>query len=201
MTILSAPDLKLRLKDQSGKGLVVSPLLTFRQVGEASIDVRLGNEFLLPTRELSGHMTYQAQTREKGYLLENKFKRLRRDFGRPLYVHPHQLVLGATLEFLRLPDDLCCYVIGRSSLGRTGLVIATATAVAPGFGGCITLEIVNTGEIPLPIYPGMRIAQLVFHQATGGAEYNGRFQCSVGPEPPLLSWDKEMTIWESARPR
>ncbi|MCZ7652777.1 MAG: dCTP deaminase [Thermoanaerobaculia bacterium] len=195
MTVLSAPALEKRLRDATASGLVITPLLSARQVGEGSVDVRLGNEFLLPTRVLSGHVTYQAVPKEKGRLFDNKFKLLRLDFGRPLFVHPHQLVLGATLEFVKVPDDLACYVIGRSSLGRTGLVIATATAVAPGFGGCITLEIVNAGEIPLPLFPGMRIAQLVFHGATGGAEYNGRFQCSVGPEPPLLSRDREMDVW------
>ena len=33
------------------------------------------------------------------------------------------------------------YVIGRSSWGRRGLVIATAVEVHPGFVGCLTLEI------------------------------------------------------------
>lgn len=91
------------------------------------------------------------------------------------------------------------YVIGKSSLGRTGLVIATATAVAPGFGGCVTLEIVNLGEVPLPLYPGMRIAQLVFHSVEGTAEYKGRYSCSVGPEPPFLERDGEMAIWASEK--
>ena len=57
-------------------------------------------------------------------------------------------------EYVQLPPGLMCYVIGKSSWGRMGLIIATATKVDPGFKGCITLEIVNEGEIPLVLYPG-----------------------------------------------
>ena len=55
------------------------------------------------------------------------------------------------------------YVIGRSSWGRLGLVIATATMIQPGFHGTITLELTNVGNVPLVLLPGTRIAQLVFH--------------------------------------
>lgn len=198
MPILTRDALKERLSAEMPQRLVVSPLLTERQVGDASIDVRLGNEFLLLTRATTGSHDYTAAVADAA--LSQKYDRTRREFGSPLYLHPNQLVLGATLEFIGLPANLSCYVIGRSSLGRTGLVIATATAVAPGFRGCITLEIVNLGEVPTPLYPGMRIAQLVIHDTLGEARYTGRYQCSTGPEAPLLWLDKEMKIWAPDKP-
>ena len=75
-----------------------------------------------------------------------------------------------------------------------GLIIATATKVDPGFRGCITLEIINEGEVPLILYPGVPIAQLVFHEAAGPSSYRGNYRCPVGPEFPKLSppnalWD------------
>lgn len=170
----------------------MTPLLDEAQVGDSSIDVRLGHEFLLPSRALASAHDYRKRKQDE---LATFYTHVRRMSHMPLYVHPQQFVLGATFEFIALPDDLMCYVIGRSSLGRTGLVIATATAVAPGYTGCITLEIVNVGEVPLPVYPGMRIAQLVIHEARGGSHYTGRFRCSIGPEPPLLYRDTEMQIW------
>lgn len=186
MAILTRSILLERLLKED---LVVTPLLTEDQVGDASIDVRLGNEFLVPMRVAAGVHQYHTVDKASAYLP------VRRDFREPLFLHPGQLVLGATFEFLQLPDNLSCYVIGRSSFGRAGLVIATATAVAPGYGGCITLEIVNIGAVPVPLYAGIRIAQLVFHDTVGTAMYKGRFAAATGPMPPTFSRDWEKGVW------
>lgn len=85
------------------------------------------------------------------------------NIGESLILHPNQFVLGSTLEYLKIPDDLIAYIIGRSSWGRLGLVIATATIINPGFAGVITLELTNVGEVPIRLYPGLRIAQISFH--------------------------------------
>ena len=192
VSILTRNLIRDRMAAKLEDRLVVTPLLSERQIGDASIDVRLGNEFIWLTRTATGSHNYIVAPESS---LLQTYQTLRREFGNPLFLHPNQLVLGATMEFVGLPSDLSCYVIGRSSLGRTGLVIATATAVAPGFKGCITLEIVNLGEVPMPLYPGMRIAQLVLHETVGSSRYSGTFQCATGPEAPLLSRDKEMGIW------
>jgi deoxycytidine triphosphate deaminase len=84
-------------------------------------------------------------------------------FGADFILHPRSFVLGVTLEWLRLPCDLAGYVVGRSSWGRRGLVIATATGVHPGFTGCLTLELTNLGDVPIAIRPGMAIGQLFLH--------------------------------------
>jgi dCTP deaminase len=55
------------------------------------------------------------------------------------------------------------YVLGRSSWGRVGLIVATAVMVQPGYRGSLTLELVNEGESPMALYPGVRIAQLAVH--------------------------------------
>jgi dCTP deaminase len=84
-------------------------------------------------------------------------------FGQDFILHPRSFVLGVTLEWFRLPSDLGGYVTGRSSWGRRGLVIATATGIHPGFTGCLTLELANLGDLPIAIRPGMRIGQLFLH--------------------------------------
>jgi len=88
-------------------------------------------------------------------------------FGSNYILHPRSFVLGVTLEWIRLPHDLAGYVIGKSSLGRRGLIIATATGVHPGFTGCLTLELTNVGEIPIRIQPGLRVCQLFLHEVKG----------------------------------
>ncbi len=77
---------------------------------------------------------------------------------------------------------------GKSSLGRLGLVIhATAGYGDPGFDGQYTLEVVALGEGVI-LYPGMRIAQVRFHQLEQGAhsygyEVHGHYvgEASMGP--------------------
>lgn len=83
--------------------------------------------------------------------------------GGSLIIHPHQFILAAILEYIRLPPDLMSYVIGRSTSGRLGLIVATAVGIQPGFAGTLTLELRNLGETPPTLYPGQAIGQLFFH--------------------------------------
>jgi dCTP deaminase len=76
------------------------------------------------------------------------------------------------------------------------LVIATATKVDPGFRGCITLELVNQGEVPIKLYPGVLIAQLVFHHTTSKSKYKGDYNIAIGPEFPKLGKSTpDWTFW------
>ena len=80
-----------------------------------------------------------------------------------VYMSPLPLDLAVSRDHT-LPKNLAAYVIGKSSWGRRGLIIATATGVHPGFKGCLTLELSNVGELPIAIKPGMKICQLFFHR-------------------------------------
>ncbi len=145
--------------------LIVTPLLDpQRQVNarQAAIDVRLGRVFSL-VRPWSQGVAESLDT-EGGVASEPALERVVLDFGQPLIIHPHQFVLGRTLEMFRLPRNLLGYVIGRSSWGRRGLIIATAVVVHPNFSGPVTLELRNLGEVPIALYPLDRIAQLTFHE-------------------------------------
>jgi dCTP deaminase len=84
-------------------------------------------------------------------------------FGERFVLHPGNFVLGVTLEWIRFPNNIAGYVIGKSSWGRRGLIIATAVGVHPNFTGCLTLEITNVAEVPIAIKPGMSICQLFLH--------------------------------------
>jgi dCTP deaminase len=89
-------------------------------------------------------------------------------------LHPGHFVLGATMEWIRFPAKLSGYVVGKSSWGRRGLVIATAVGIHPGFSGCLTLEITNLGEMPIEIIPGMQICQLFIHDVSTQSERKDR---------------------------
>ena len=91
--------------------------------------------------------------------------------GRAFILHPGEFVLGSTLERVRLADDLVARLEGKSSLGRLGLLIhSTAGFIDPGWNGHVTLELSNVANLPITIYPGMKIGQLSFVQLSEPAE-------------------------------
>ena len=76
---------------------------------------------------------------------------------------PGEFVLGVVAERVGLPTDIVATLDGKSSLGRLGLVVhQTAGVIDAGFDGHITLELANVANLPITVYPGMRIAQLSF---------------------------------------
>ena len=107
-------------------------------------------------------------------------------------IHPREFTLGATIEYIKIPSNLVARIEGKSSLGRLGLVIhATAGFVDPGFEGTLTLEISNLSNLPIKIYPEMKIAQLAFHQMKSEpkklyGEYNNKYQKQINPTSSKL---------------
>ncbi|QXG77559.1 dCTP deaminase [Modestobacter sp. L9-4] len=109
----------------------------------------------------------------------------------PFVLHPGEFVLGSTLEVVHVPDDLAARLEGKSSLGRLGLLThSTAGFVDPGFSGHITLELSNVANLPITLWPGMKIGQLCLFQLSspaehpyGSAVYGSRYQDQRGPTP------------------
>src|SRR2546422_3589879 len=122
--------------------LIVTPLLDDDQIGEISIDLRLGTEFVATRRP--NIPAFEPLQRDRAEVQTRKWQEsLLVPRGQRLFLHPNELILGASFEYVRLPSTLGAYVTTRSSWGRLGLVIATATAIAPGYTGIITLELTN----------------------------------------------------------
>jgi dCTP deaminase len=175
--------------------LIITPLLDREeQIRDNSVDLRLGNEFII-TKRTSFPYIDVANKDEIEKDIGQYQERIIISFKKPFILHPNQLILGSTLEYISLPTELSAYVLGRSSWGRLGLIIATATTVSPGFKGCITLELINLGEVPILLYPGVRIAQLVIHTVEGKGEYKGRYSCPTGPEFSRIYKDDELNFW------
>jgi dCTP deaminase len=111
--------------------------------------------------------------------------------GEPFILHPGEFVLGSTLERVRLPEDIVGRLDGKSSLGRLGLLIhSTAGFIDPGWDGHVTLELSNVANLPITIYPEMKIGQLSFVQMTepaespyGSGELGSKYQGQQGPTP------------------
>jgi len=116
-------------------------------------------------------------------------ERLQHRLGEELILHPGQLLLASTLEYLSIPQDLGASVVTRSSYGRLGLVTATSIFVHPGFKGCLTLELTNVGNSPIALRPGERIAQLVFeYHIPDKKPFTSKYLLATGPEFPKM-WE------------
>ncbi|MCZ7531814.1 MAG: dCTP deaminase [Acidimicrobiia bacterium] len=115
----------------------------------------------------------------------------------PFILHPGEFVLGSTLETVGLADDIVARLEGKSSLGRLGLLIhSTAGFIDPGFKGQVTLELSNVANLPIAIYPRMKIGQISFYQMTTSAEFpygspelGSKYQGQKGPTPSQMHED------------
>jgi dCTP deaminase len=132
--------------------------------GEASVSLRLGRWFLTMRQTNETVISPIPEGNDKiGKLSKQHFV----PFSKEFVLHPNRFVLACTLEWIRLPSSYAAFVVGKSSLGRRGIIIETAAGIHPGFCGCLTLEIANVGEIPVQLFSAMMIGQLFVHRMHG----------------------------------
>ncbi len=151
-------------------------------VQPSSIDIRLDRFFRVFNNSRYTHIDPSIRQDELTTLVEPK--------GEEAFVlHPGEFVLGSTLEIVTLPDDVASRLEGKSSLGRLGLIThSTAGFIDPGFSGHITLELSNVANLPIMLWPGMKIGQLCLIRLSSPAEfpygssvYGSRYQGQRGP--------------------
>ncbi|WP_276251567.1 dCTP deaminase [Haloarcula rara] len=189
--ILSDADILRRLEEGD---LVVEPLDDPDiQIQPASVDLRLGQEFLEFQRTNISCIHPNSEEEVSEYVDETYV-----EDGNEFILHPGDFVLGTTYETVGIPDDLIAHVQGRSSLGRLAVVIhATAGVVDPGYRGQITLELSNLGTAPVALTPGMRISQLILTELKTpadrpyGAERGSKYQDQSGPQASKIQGDRE----------
>lgn len=200
MTVLTRQEI-IRLMDAAevkdiSERLIITPLLNpSEDIGAMSIDLRLGHQFIIFQR-YSFPVLDVKEYDPSGEGAEKYQKRLIHRNGEGFTIHPGQYVIGSTLEYVKIPPKVMGYVIGKSTWGRMGLIIATATKVDSGFCGCITLEIVNDGEVPIILYPGIPIAQFVLHSTDGKETAKSRYEFAIGPQfPRFKNKQKDWLYW------
>lgn len=153
-------------------------------VQPSSVDVRLDNLFRVFNNTRYTHIDPAQRQDDLTTLVEPKE-------GEPFVLHPGEFVLGSTLERCSLPDNLAGRLEGKSSLGRLGLLThSTAGFIDPGFSGHITLELSNVANLPITLWPGMKIGQLCLLRLTSPAEHpygssaaGSKYQGQRGPTP------------------
>lgn len=166
-----------------GDGQLIHPFIV-TQLQPASYDLRLGNEFMqlgnqvesIDPKELPEWQSVVTVPEDDFFVL-----------------HPGECVLAATVEWFAFSNDVAGQLGGKSSLGRLGLQVhATAGFFDPGFSGHATLELSNIGRVSIRLYPGMKIAQMVFlrlespcERPYGTVGLGSKYKDQTGPQPSL----------------
>lgn len=156
----------------SKEEIIVTPLLDAkRQIGSSSIDVRLGTEFKLIRRIKQTHFDLMLTKEEIETQVREYTEAVHIEPLEVFILHPGEFALGCTLEYIVLSNNIAGRLEGRSTWGRVGLQVhSTAGLVDPGFEGILTFELHNMGKLPLPLYAGVRIAQISFHKCAPVAQ-------------------------------
>jgi dCTP deaminase len=203
MSVLSKKELAGRLqeKDESRR-LVITPILDKEsQLDGPGIDLRLSNQLTVFKMQNISHINV-------GDVHDFEIRKVQSEvvipFGKTFILHPKTLVLGSTLEYVALPNDLTGILEGRSSWARLGLLIATACAIDPGYKGCITLELSNLGNLPLYLIPGVRLAKLILSTTSSDSIYENKkrkYFAQIGPEFSKAHLDDDLKIFFQPKKR
>ncbi len=165
MSILTRDELVSKIE----QGIIKIDPFFVEQVGPASVDLHLSNEFRIFKKmrraiEIREHTNYEDVT-EKIVVNDH------------LILMPGEMVLGITREKITLPPDICGWLEGRSRFARLGLLVHISTSfIQPGISNKQCLEIINFSPMSLTLYPRTAICQFVFQKTTGEAKYEGKFK-------------------------
>ena len=168
------------IKEEIEAGRIVIDPFDPDCVQPSSIDLHVDSEFRVFANSRYPYIDVKQEQPDLTELVETKP-------DEPFILHPGEFVLGSTQERVALPNDLVARLEGKSSLGRLGLLIhSTAGYVDPGWDGHLTLELSNVANLPITLYPGMKIGQISFFRLTTAAEkpYGGtgsKYQGQRGP--------------------
>lgn len=179
--------LSRKIKDPSSLKITPYP----KKFDKDSIDLRLGCCFFVPRAHRAP--CFIPGLSNTLHLYSEQYVPI----GSYIVVPAHHTVLGATLEYIKLPWDVSGEILNKSSWSRTFITIETAPWIHPLYRGCLTLEIANVSNTPVVLYPGVRIAQLILlsnMRDTANSqkgkkrkdEIKGTYIGPVRPEPALL---------------
>jgi dCTP deaminase len=172
------------IREALAAGRIVIDPLNEADIQPSSVDLRIDNAFRVFRNHTRGIIDVKEDQTDLTELVEV-------GPDEPFILHPGEFALGATLERVTIPNDLVARLEGKSSLGRLGLLIhSTAGFVDAGWDGYLTLELSNIANLPITLYPGMKIGQISFFQMTTAAEnpygsgvLGSKYRGQRGPTP------------------
>ena len=170
MELLPKKEIIRRMNLSNSDRFFVDPLLDDDQIGEVTIDLRLGCDFLVSILTRRPYIsTLKAESGFRG--VASYFQNTRREFGDSFVLYPNQLALAVTLEYVGLPQDVFADILTRSSYARLGIHLNTM--IQPGYRGCFPIELFNSSNNPVELVVGSRIVQTRLFSGSFSAEYTG----------------------------
>lgn len=202
MTVLHRAEIRQLLDSSGADSLFVDPLLDESQIGDLSIDLRLGYDFLVSIVTRQPSISIRGSDNKPRRSIGSYFQETRRDIGSGFVLYPNQVVLATSLEFVALPSDVYGDVLSRSSVTRLGIHINTM--IQPGFRGCVPLELFNHGNNAVELIVGARICQIRLSRVGERGEYAAQVRKYYGDVRPTVSKadrDSELSRLNSIAPQ
>lgn len=194
---LTNKEIKQLIKnDDLNKRLIIRPLLSEDQIGEMSVDLRIGTDFLVSFLGREPFIDAAQSIIERDFApIGSFFSATRRKVGDTLILHPQQTVLCSSLEYLRFPNNVGADLFMRSSYTRLGLQLTTM--IQAGYCDCISVELTNINNNPIKIRVGARLfqAKLFRIEETDYRHHERKYICHVRPEVSKANEDKELDVF------
>lgn len=195
MQLLHKKEIIESLNSEDENSIYIDPLLDNDQIGEVTVDIRLGYDFLVSiyTRKPFIQLSRNQDITKRG--VSSYFQETRRDFGEKFILYPGQTVISVSLEYLSLPEDIYCDFLTRSSYNRLGISIFSM--IQPGFRGCFPIELHNNGNNPIELVVGSRVFQARFFKLDDQVEYfrsPRKYYGDIRPTASKADRDKDLEI-------
>lgn len=153
-------------------------------VSSYGYDARLANEFRVFTN-VNNAMICPKEFDQSSFVERE---------GEFCIIPPNSFVLARTVEYFRIPRDILVVCVGKSTYARCGIIV-NVTPLEPEWEGHVTLELSNTTTLPVKVYAGEGVCQMLFLQGdqpceTSYADKSGKYMYQRGITLPKLSGDK-----------
>lgn len=135
-------------------------------LGPASYDITLDNKIRVFNKKT---IICNEKVNYKNY---TKLKTIKKS----ITLKPGDFILGITKERIKLPNNICAFLSGRTKFARLGLAVhVTANFINPDTNNKQVFEIKNLSNQPIKLFPGTKICQIIFQKTKGKAKNTGKF--------------------------
>ncbi|NWG12070.1 MAG: dCTP deaminase [Acidobacteria bacterium] len=139
-------------------------------VSSYGYDFRLANEFRIP--DFAGLKLLDPKRINELHFLNVE--------ASSCSIPANSFALGRSLEYFRIPRNILAVCQGKSTYARCGLIV-NVTPLEPGWEGYLTISLVNAAPVPIRVYAGEGIGQILFLLGEGDctssyADRSGKYQ-------------------------
>jgi dCTP deaminase len=103
--------------------------------------------------------------------------------GEAVVIPPNSYALTHSVEYVKIPRDVTAICVGKSTYARCGIHV-NVTPLEAGWEGQVTIEISNGTRLPVKVYAGEGIMQVLFFQGdppeVSYKDRNGKYQNQTG---------------------